>query len=163
MTQPINPIRDLDPEARALAHDLIAGARHASLGTIDPDTGFPMVTRIALGTDPNGNLYTFVSGLSVHSRALRADPRASLLIGEPGAKGDPLTHPRLSLRANATLIPPSAPRTGALRAWWLASHPKSKIYIDLPDFFFVRFEPQDAMLNGGFARAYRLEAEDLRA
>ena len=159
---PIDPIRETDDEARALARGLIAQARFGALGVIDPATGFPAVSRVALGPGPGGGgLYTLVSGLSGHSRALRADPRAGLMLGEPGPKGDPLTHPRLSLRIEARPLPRDDPRHADLRARWLADHPKAKLYIDLPDFFFIELVPLDASLNGGFARAYRLSAADL--
>ncbi|MEZ5685269.1 MAG: pyridoxamine 5'-phosphate oxidase family protein [Paracoccaceae bacterium] len=159
---PPDPIRPTDAEARALAQGLIAAARFGSLGTLDPETGHPMVTRVALGPGPAGGIFTLVSGLSAHSRALRADPRAGLLLGEPGAKGDPLTHPRLSLQVQARPVAPEAPDRAALRQRWLADHPKAKLYIDLPDFFFVELVPLGALLNGGFARAFRLTPEDLR-
>ena len=159
---PIDPIRSTDDAARELARGLLREAWFGSLGTIDPETGHPQVTRVALGIGPDGGLYTLVSGLSAHSRALRADPRAGLLIGEPDAKGDPLTHPRLSLSARARTIAPDHPEDAALRQRWLADHPKAKLYIDLPDFFFVEFVPLGALLNGGFARAFRLTPDDLR-
>lgn len=159
--QPPLPIRQTDDAARALARDLIEKARFAALAVLDPDTGAPSVSRIALGTGPGGGIWTLVSGLSHHSKALRHDPRASLLVGEPEAKGDPLTHPRLSLSVRAHPVTPHDPGFVALRDRWLSDHPKSKLYIDLPDFFFVRFEVLSAALNGGFARAYRLTAADL--
>jgi len=161
MTDSSDPIRPTDDEARALARSLIAAARFGALGVIDPATGFPAVTRIALGPGPGGGLFTLVSGLAAHSRALRADPRVSLLVGEPGPKGDPLTHPRLSLQAEALPLPPDDPRRADTRARWLADHPKSKLYIDLPDFFFVEFRLIAGALNGGFGRAFRLGAADL--
>ena len=49
----------------------------------------------------------------------------------------------------------------ALRARWLARNPKAKVYIDLPDFSFVRLTPVSALLNGGFARAFRLSPDDI--
>lgn len=153
-----DPVQPADDAARSLARDLIASARIAALGVIDPESGFPMVSRIALGPGPGDGIFSLVSGLSAHSRALRADPRVSLLLGEAGAKGDPLSHPRLTLLARAEPVPASE----ALRDQWLADHPKAKLYLDLPDFFFLRFQPVAAALNGGFGRAYRLSPEDLR-
>ncbi len=159
---PKDPVQPADSAARGLAHSLIAAARFGALGVIDPETGFPAVTRIALGSGPEGGLFTLVSHLSAHSRALAADPRVSLLLGEPAAKGDPLAHPRLSLQARAHPLDPDSPQDTPLRAHWLAGHPKSKLYIALPGFFFVRFELLAGALNGGFARAFRLDAADLR-
>lgn len=158
---PKDPVQPADAEARSLARALIGSARFAALGVLDPATGFPAVSRIALGTTPEGGLCTLVSGLSAHSRALRADPRVSLLLGEPAAKGDPLAHPRLTLQARACPLDPAQPQDAALRAKWRADHPKSALYIALPDFFFVEFQLLTGALNGGFGRAFRLSAEDL--
>jgi putative heme iron utilization protein len=157
---PDSPIRPTDDAARDLARGLIAGARHGALGVIDPESGFPMVTRVAVGTDDAGLPLTFISTLSAHTRALTRDPRASLLLGEPGPKGDPLTHPRLTLLARAERIDDDAQRA-ALAARWLVDHPKAKLYIGFADFAFWRFRVQAAHLNGGFGRAFVMSAADL--
>lgn len=156
--EPPATLRPTDAAARALARDLITRARFAALGVIDPATGFPMVTRVAIGCDAAGAPVTFISTLSAHTRALQADPRASLLLGEPGPKGDPLTHPRLTLLATACRIDG---RDAGLTARWLRDHPKSRLYIDFGDFSFWRFTPQAGHLNGGFGRAFVLTPADL--
>lgn len=145
-----------------MARDLIATAPHAALGVLDPETGAPFVTRIALGTDDTGHPVTLISTLARHTAALKSDPRASLLVGEPGPKGDPLTHPRLTLGATASFVDRDTPEHRALRTRWLATHPKAKLYIDFADFGFVRFTPTGALLNGGFGKAYVLAPDDLR-
>jgi putative heme iron utilization protein len=155
------PIRPTDDEARALAQSLIDGARFAALGVIEPGTGAPMVTRIGLTTAPDGVPLTLVSDLSHHTRALRAVPVCSLLLGEPGAKGDPLTHPRLTLQARAVFVDRSDPAHPGLRAHYLSRVPKAKLYIDFGDFHLVRLEPTGAYLNGGFGKAFVLTPEDL--
>ncbi len=157
---PANPIRPTDDAARAMARDLIAAARHGALGVIDPATGFPMVTRVAVGTDMAGLPVTFISTLSGHTRALADDPRASLLLGEPGGKGDPLTHPRLTLLATAERVADAAAHA-ALAQRWLDDHPKAKLYIGFSDFAFWRFRVQAAYMNGGFGRAFVLTPQDL--
>jgi putative heme iron utilization protein len=53
------------------------------------------------------------------------------------------------------------PARPGLRDRWLERNPRARIYIDLPDFAFVRLTPVSALLNGGFARAFRLDPEDL--
>jgi putative heme iron utilization protein len=154
----MDPIRPTDAEARSLARDLIAGARFAALGVIDPETGVPMVTRIALVPGPDGAPLTLISTLSAHTSALRAEPRCSLLIGEPGGRGDPLTHPRLTLQARAEQADKAA-----LKAHYLGLYPKATLYYDFGDFGLVRFAPLAGHLNGGFGKAYRLEPADLIA
>lgn len=155
-----DPVRPADDEARALARRLLADALHGALGVIDPETGGPHVARVAVGL-AEGVPLTLVSTLSHHTRALGADPRCSLLLGEPGPRGDPLTHPRLTLLARARPAPPE--ERAALREAWLARHPKARLYVDFSDFLFVRLHPEGAFLNGGFGRAYRLSPADLVA
>jgi heme iron utilization protein len=151
-----DPIRPTDDAARSLARGLIAQARFAALGVIDPDTHAPMVTRIALVPGLDGAPLTLISGLSAHTAALAANPACSLLIAEPGGKGDPLTHARLTLQARA-----EPADKGALRAHYLSLYPKAQLYYDFEDFTLIRFAPRAGFLNGGFGKAYRLSPGDL--
>lgn len=155
MTQ--DPIRETTDEARTLARLLLEGARHASLGTLDPETGVPLVTRIALQTDADGTPLALLSGLAAHTRALAADPRAGLLIAAEAAKGDAMTHARLSVLGRAVPADPDQDR----RARWLAKDPKARVYLDLPDFRFWRIEPLSGLLNAGFGQAFRLRPPDM--
>jgi len=155
-----DPVRPADAEARALAQGLLA-LGHAALAWTDPDTGTPGISRIAFARDPQAGLLTLVSGLAPHFRALRDRADCALMLGEVGEKGDPLTHPRLMIRARAAFIAPDDPDRPAIRARWLERNPKAQVYIDLPDFAFVRLTPVSALLNGGFARAFQLSPQDL--
>ena len=157
-----SPIRPTDDEARALARDLIETARFGAIGVIDPDTNAPMVSRIAVGTEEDGTLLALISELSHHTRALRAHPVCSLLVGEPGPKGDPLTHPRATIQARAIFLDRNEDGHASRRARYLSTHPKAKLYIDFADFSFVRLTATGAYLNGGFGKAFVLSPEDLR-
>ncbi|QEE44586.1 HugZ family protein [Rhizobium sp. WL3] len=152
-------IRDTDDDARRQARILLRGARFAAIGVLDPETGFPFVSRVLLGMDHDGAAVILVSGLSAHTTALLADARASLLTGEP-AKGDPLAHPRLTLQCTAESVERDSETHLRLRTRFLARHPKSQLYIDFPDFRFFRLRPERASLNGGFGRAYHLSSND---
>ncbi len=163
MAKATDPIRPTDDQARRLARDLIGGASHGALGVLEPETGAPMVTRIAVARDAGGLPMTLVSELSHHTRALLANPACSLLLGEPGPKGDPLTHPRLTLQASAQFVPRGSPAHRELRALFLEQQPKAKLYIDFGDFRLVRLTPVQAYLNGGFGKAYVLTPTDLSA
>lgn len=157
-----DPIRPTDNQARALARRLITQARFAALGTVDTK-GQPLVTRVAFGLCPKGQPISLISSLSQHSQVLRSNPACSLLVGEPGDKGDPLTHPRLSLVGAAKFVDNQTRAHQVLAAHYLQSHPKAKLYIGFTDFFFVRFMPDAGYLNGGFGKAFHLTAADLVA
>ncbi|MEM9710441.1 MAG: pyridoxamine 5'-phosphate oxidase family protein [Pseudomonadota bacterium] len=154
-------IRPTDDGARQEAQSLLAGASHAALAVIEPASGTPMATRIALALDTDGAPMTLVSDLSPHTGAMRTEPRASLLVGEPGPKGDPLAYPRLTVSVSARFIAPDDPERPAIRSHWLSLRPKTKLYIDFADFHLVQFEIQSAALNGGFGKAFLLTAADL--
>lgn len=156
-----SPIRPTDDDARKLARALIDDARFAALGVLDPASKMPMVTRVAMATTPVGAPVTLISDLSHHTSALVAEPKCSVLVGEPGTKGDPLTHPRLTLQCQASFIRHGAPGHSDLRAHYLTQQPKSKLYIDFADFSFAVFSVSAAYLNGGFGKAFVLTPEDL--
>ncbi len=150
-----SPIRPTDNEARKLAKDLLKLARFGALAVTDPETKTPYVSRIATISDGPTPLI-LISTLSFHTKALQADPNCSLLIGEPGGKGDPLTHPRMTIMAQAE----AADKT-ALRDLWLSKIPKAQLYYDFTDFQMFRLIPTKIHLNGGFGKAFQLSAEDL--
>lgn len=156
-----DPIRPTDDQARRMARDLLQAATFAALATIDPDTGTPTLSRIALATAPDGTPVSLISSLSAHARALAAQPACAILVGEPNERGDPLTHPRLTLQAKARTVARDEAGFSPLRDHYLALRPKSKLYIDFGDFYFLRFEPTRAFLNGGFGMAFNLTPADL--
>ncbi|MBQ2262555.1 MAG: pyridoxamine 5'-phosphate oxidase family protein [Loktanella sp.] len=150
--EPVNPT---DDAARALVRDLLAEVRFAALAVTHPDSGAPHVARVGLIWDGQAAL-TLVSTLATHTAALLAHPACAVLVGEPGTKGDPLTHPRLTLSALAAQVDKTAQKDR-----WLAAVPKAKLYYDFADFVMFRLRPTAIDLNGGFGKAYRLSAADL--
>lgn len=155
-----DPIRPTDDEARHLARTLLAEARWAALSTLD-EQGHPAVSLVSFALDDNLNPVLLVSALSSHTGQLRKDPRCALLVGEPG-KGDPLTHPRVSLSCTAEFVIRPSGENDRLRRLYLKRQPKAELYIDFGDFTFVKLTPITASLNGGFGKAYRLTPDDLR-
>lgn len=157
----IDPLRKMDDEARATIAALLDTERHAALAVTDPADGMPDVSRIALVRGPDGQPMSLISDLSAHSAALKAAPQAALLIGEPGKKGDPLTHPRLSLKVTASFVRHGEAEHGPLAAHYLSLYPKAKLYIGFGDFALVRFSVLSGLLNGGFGKAYPVTPGDI--
>ena len=153
-----DPVRPADDAARDIVSTLLTQTRTAALAFLHPETGSPFATRIAIACTSAG-LVTLISDLSIHSRAIRTSPAAGLLIGDLPDRGDPLNAPRVSLSVMAAATDPAA--RPALRAEWLAAHPKAKLYVDFQDFRFVRFEILSGALNGGFGRAFALTGRDI--
>lgn len=155
----IDPIRPTDATARGLAKTLLRSARSAALATLTPE-GHPFASLTSLATDVDGTPLILISALSGHTGNLEADPRASLLLA-PGGKGDPLAHPRITLLARAQKIERDSEDGRRIRRRFLARQPKASLYADFPDFSFFALKLERASLNGGFGKAYELEATDL--
>ena len=149
---PINPTTNA---ARQMARALLVATRFGALAVTHPDTHTPYVARVAMLWQ-DGALLTLISTLSLHTQALAAYPDCAALIGEPENKGDPLTHPRMTLLCKAQEIDKTD-----MRDTWLARIPKAKLYYDFSDFRLYRLSVKEAHLNGGFGKAFHLTPEDL--
>lgn len=160
MTEKKTPVLETTEEAVTLAKELIRSAHHGVIATLEPGSGRPVATRVGLATDADGAPIILVSALAAHTPALRADPRCSLLVGEPG-KGDPLAHPRLTLHCDAREVERDSTEEERVAGRYLGHNPKAGLYSGLGDFRYFRLEPVRASLNAGFGRAYALKATDV--
>lgn len=153
-------LRPTDAEAIRLAKTLLRTARYGAVAVIDAETGAPSASRVGVATALDGAPVILASTLAAHTRGLLSDPRCSLLVGEPG-KGDPLAHPRISIACRALRLERGSQEQLHAARRYLNRHPKARLYADFGDFSFFRLEPQGASLNGGFGKAYRIEADEL--
>ncbi|MBA3448282.1 MAG: HugZ family protein, partial [Pseudaminobacter sp.] len=135
-------------------------AGHGALAVIDPETGAPLASRVGVATDSDGTPLILVSMLSAHTKAILADPRCSLLLGQPG-KGDPLAYPRITMICRATRLERGTTPHEQAQRRYLNRNPKARLYVGLGDFFLFRLETERASLNGGFGKAYDLSRDDL--
>ncbi|MEM8589750.1 MAG: pyridoxamine 5'-phosphate oxidase family protein [Pseudomonadota bacterium] len=159
MKKKLDVLRPVDDEARRIAKTLVRTARFGALATLEPETGVPLASRVAVAPDGVGTPVILMSSLSAHATALQANPVCSLLVGEPG-RGDPLAHPRITVIGRAAHVD-GGTRDPLLRHRFLARHPKAALYIDFGDFAFWRLEVERASLNAGFGKAYALQATDV--
>ena len=154
MTDPFRPVND---DARATMDRLLTDMRHGVLSYLDPQRAAPSASRIALLSLPRHGIVTLVSELSLHTPALQSGAKCALLVGEPAAKCDALTAPRITLHAQPKPVDKST-----IRDAWLTLLPKSGLYFDFTDFTAFHFELDDAFLNGGFGKAFVFTANDLK-
>ena len=157
------PAAPLDQRAQhaaavADAKRLLRLARTGALATLDPATGAPLTTLVGVASDFAGAPLFLMSTLARHTRHLAADPRASLLLTEAPERGDPLSHPRITLSG-----PIKRAEEGGLRKRYLQRNPKAKLYVDFADFAFFRLAIQAIYFNGGFGRADALTPQDVLA
>ncbi|MEM9386789.1 MAG: DUF2470 domain-containing protein [Pseudomonadota bacterium] len=148
----------VDDDARRTAKDMIRTARFGALALCEPEASAPTVGRVGLATDCDGSPVFLVSTLSGRVACMTADPRAAVLIGEPGA-GDPLAHRRLTL--HGTVERCENEQRARVQRRYLARHPGAARYADFDDFSFWRLRPAQADLVLGFGRAFALTHEDL--
>jgi len=152
------PAPDFNP--KSAAKGLLRTTRAGALATIDRNTGHPFASLVNVATDADGAPLILVSRLSTHTANLEKDGRASVLLASTG-KGDPLAHPRLTLLGTFGRIARENPQEARVRRRFLARHPKSELYAGFADFSFWRLNVVSAHLNGGFARAADLKAQDV--
>lgn len=149
---------DFDPQA--LAKSLLRATRAGTLGTLDRNTGHPFASLVNVATDVDGSPVILTSRLSTHTANLEHDGRASVLLAETG-KGDPLAHPRLTMLGVFSAFARDSGDEARVRRRFLARHPKSELYVGFGDFSFWRMTVVSAHLNGGFARAADLTAQNV--
>ena len=152
-------LRQTDDEGIALAKRLLRQATHGSLATLEPESNHPLASRVTIATDIDGTPIILISELSSHTPALMNDPRCSLLVGEIGA-GDPLAHPRMTLICSAKQLDRKSDEGQRAKKRFLMRHNAAALYADFGDFHFFKLEVERANLNGGFAKAYALKADD---
>jgi putative heme iron utilization protein len=100
------------------------------------------------GDDGLGRPLLLISGLAVHTRNLEADPRASLLVAEPGPAGDVLAAERVTVLGTARRL--AAPEVQDARTLYLARHPEATAWVEFGDFALWRVEVDEVYVVGGF-------------
>ena len=144
---------------RALAR-LIRSQRVAHLGTLRG--GAPLVSMTLFMAEQDlSAFYVHVSRLAWHTQDMLQDPRIALSIAETDdARPDPFTLMRVSIRGEASQLPPEQQE---LKRLWLARFPAQAVNFELADFSFWKIAPRDARFVAGFGRIHNLSAAGLRA
>jgi len=123
--------------------------------------GHPFASVMPYALDDAGCPLFLISTMAMHTQNLETDPRASLLVTQPGWDGDPLAAGRLTLMGEARRVPgadaPSA------RERYLARHERARYWVDFEDFGFWRLAIADVYFVGGFAAMDWVTAADYAA
>ena len=141
-----------------IARSVVAGAGRGSLSTIATDpAGYPFGSLVVYADDA-GRPVLALSSLAEHTRNIRADARASLMVSESAAEGqDPLDAARVTLLGAL-----EESETDEARDLYLANHPGAT-YVDFPDFAFFRLDVQAVRYVGGFGAMSWVGAEEYLA
>ena len=77
------------------------------------------------GLDERGRPIFLISTMAMHTQNLKADPRASLLITQPSADGDPLGASRVTLLGHVVSVP--EPELAPARSLYLEALRKQQV------------------------------------
>jgi len=123
--------------------------RLGSLSTLSrKQPGFPFGSVMPYALDARGRPIFLISTMAMHTQNLQADSRASLLVTQPDASGDPLGASRVTVMGNVLTIPQS--EIAEARKLYLERYANSKYWVDFEDFSFYRMDVLDVYYVGGF-------------
>ena len=138
--------------------DLVRRLDKASLATVLPNENgtWPYASLVLVAVAHDLSPILLMSDLALHSQAIRADNRVSLLFDGTAGLDQPLTGPRVTLLGRAE-------QTGdeRLKKRFLARHPDAAMYAGFGDFQFYRVALERAHLVGGFGKIRWLTAAEL--
>src|ERR1035438_4324934 len=111
-----------EPSYAERARTLMYLGRIGSLSTLSrKQPGFPFGSVMPYGLDDHGRPIFLISTMAMHTQNLRADPRASLLVTQDDAGGDPLGASRVTLIGN--VMPIQEAEVAEARPLYLANYP----------------------------------------
>src|SRR6201981_2548047 len=114
------------------ARTLIHLGRVGSLSTMSrKHPGWPFGSVMPYALDDAGRPLFLISSMAMHTQNLEANPRASLLVTQPGWDGDPLAAGRLTLMGDARRVPDADAATARER--YLARHERARYWADFED------------------------------
>ena len=138
-----------EPTYAERARTLVYLGRIGSLSTISrKQQGFPFGSVMPYGLDALGRPVFLISTMAMHTQNVQGDARASLLVTQPDATGDPLGASRVTLIGNVLPVPEA--EVAEARKQYLARYDNAKHWVDFEDFSFYRMDVIDVYYVGGF-------------
>jgi putative heme iron utilization protein len=156
--EPVVPEPTFAERARTLVHQ----GRTGTLATLSRrHPGHPFASIMPYTLDDKGRPLFLISSMAMHTQNLGGDARASLLVAQPGAAGDPLASGRVTLMGRAQRL--TGDDVAAARSAYLAAHANAAYWVDFEDFSFWRLDVDDVYFVGGFAAMGWVEAGEYGA
>ena len=141
--------------------ELLAAERHAVLATVSASRGgWPFASLAPYAVTDSGEPLLLLSDLAEHTRNLRADPRASLLIQDGGSLADPQAGPRVTILGQVE--PVAEAELDTARRHYVARHPQAAEYVTMGDFRLYVLRVREARYIGGFGDMGWVDAATLR-
>ena len=143
------------------ARELLKAGGHSSLATQSskhPGYPFASVTPYAIGED--GCPIFLFSSMATHSRNLKTDNRATLLVAEI-VDDNQLGASRVSVIGE--VLPVNPDQVSACQDAYVAKNPEAVQWLDFGDFSFYRMKIVDIYLIAGFGAMGWIRPEDFLA
>jgi putative heme iron utilization protein len=152
MTDLPDPFRDV--------RELVRKCDRAALATALPGDGgaWPYASLVLVAVDHDLSPILLLSDLAEHTKAIAADPRASLLFDGTGGLAQPLTGPRVTLLGRAAKTDDER-----LKQRFLRHHPDAALYAGFRDFNVYKVSLERTHLVGGFGKIHWIEPAELLA
>ena len=150
-----------EPSFAERARTLVHLGRVGMLATLSRrHPGHPFASIMPYALDGLGRPLFLISSMAMHTQNLETDARASLLVTQPGAAGDPLASGRVTLMGVVARVTEDRE---AVKSTYLAAHANAAYWVDFEDFGFWRLEVDDVYFVGGFAAMGWVDAADYRS
>ena len=151
-----------EPTYAERARTLVYLGRTGALSTLSrKHPGQPFGSVMPYSLDAGGSPLFLISTMAMHTQNLQADPRASLLVTQPGWTSDPLAAGRVTLMGEAR--PLTEADAALARQAYLARHSNAAYWVDFEDFGFYRLDIADIYFVGGFAAMDWVSADEYLA
>jgi putative heme iron utilization protein len=158
------PVKELAPARRRTpaeeARTLVAQNRMAALATLSED-GSPWGSLVLYAALEDGTPVLCLSTLAEHGRNVTRDARASLVVGETEAAGDPLDSGRVTLAGVLETLTGDALETA--RAAYRSASPASGLYGGFGDFTHYALRIERVRWVGGYGRMDSTDADAYHA
>ncbi len=131
------------------------------LGTVHADerqAGYPFLSVVPFALDAQGRPLLQLAGIAQHTRNVKADTRASLLVQEPGLEGDPQRGWRITLLGR--IAPVEAAEQEEALARFAERVPAAIDYLKQHDFGLYRLTTERVRYIGGFGKIYWVNGDD---
>ena len=152
--QPLYDVNVPTPTHAERARTLVSQLTTGTLCTLATDpTGYPYGSFVTVSFD-KGNPVFLISTMAEHTRNLKQDSRASLLVAEGGSQ-DPLANGRVTLIGLCTQVEGD---DSSARASFLTTHQTAAYYADFRDFAFWQLQVESIRYIGGYGRMSWVEA-----
>jgi heme iron utilization protein len=144
------------PSHAVQARSIVEGHDRGALATLDGD-GNPFGSVALYILDAGGQPISLLSEIAEHTRNVRRDGRASLLVSAGVRSGDDvMAIPRVTLLGRLVAIP--ATDAGSWRDRFVAAHPSAASYVSFGDFGWWRLEVSSVRFVGGYGRMSWIDA-----